>query len=145
MANLINCGFAREVVLSGTTTYKSKVFERILEDFHDRFGDLPNYFTTKSPLKVKFKAYAKFIHKKKVAVSVKQQIRDAFSGEKWRELTREQKEAHTLKDCQVRKPYLSFKFLFGFDHSLFSISTFGLSSPLSSSPVKTITPRGTPR
>ena len=105
MATLINCGFAREVVLSGTTTYKSKVFDRILQDFHDRFGDLPDYYTTKSPLKVKFRAYATFIHKKKVAVSVKQQICGAFSGEKWRELTREQKEAHTLKDCRVRKPY----------------------------------------
>ena len=78
------------------------------EDFNNCFGDLPNYVKTKSPLKVKFRDFATFIqkHKNYISAALKQQIRDTFSEEKWGELTREQKEAHTLKDCQVSKDLL---------------------------------------
>ena len=100
MAVLINCGFVREIIISGTSTYKSCVFDRIYDDFVNRFGDLPNFVKTKSPLKVKFREFSSFIQKKKVPGDKKQQLRRDFSEEKWGELTWEQKEVHTLKDCQ---------------------------------------------
>ena len=71
MAVLFNCGYSREIILSGTLKYqflpKCQRWNNILIDFKSRFEDLPEFaYSSDSQLKVKFQEYAQFIQKKKV-------------------------------------------------------------------------------
>ena len=70
MATLLNCGFAREVVLSGISKYHQDQWEHILRDYNSRFKELPTFaYGDEYKMRVKFQEYAQFIQKKKVNVS----------------------------------------------------------------------------
>lgn len=61
MAILLNCGFARSLVLFGTTHYRSHdAFDKIYDDYLQRFGEINDFASPQVPtpkyMKEKFKA-----------------------------------------------------------------------------------------
>ena len=62
---------------------------------------MTDFESTRKCMKNHFKNYAKFIQDKKVVQSVKDEVNKDFSSEAWNNLSRIDKDKHSLKDCQV--------------------------------------------
>ena len=102
MPEVLNCGFARSLVLSGTAVYhSSNVFDNIYHDYDVRFAGMAAFSSTKGYMIPRFKEYAKLIRSKKVDSKIKNAVKETFSGEVWNKLSRDDKDKHTLKECKV--------------------------------------------
>ena len=104
MAKVINCGFARALVLFGVSTYPSYyLFDRIYNDYESLFEKFPNFWThEKRELKQRFKKYQQFIKSSKVDPALKLTVISSFSDQEWKKLSDETKSKHSLQDCKVR-------------------------------------------
>ena len=107
MAKLINCGFARSLLLAGTIDHHSSdAFARIYDDYLARFSGIsgfapnPNLDDRKYMME-KFRDYAIFIRSKKVDTAIKDLVKFTFSNESWNELSQTDRKKHRLQDCQV--------------------------------------------
>ena len=111
MAKVLNCGYARALVLYGVSYDLSKyssheIFDRIFVDYESRFANLPQFWHhEKRHLKERFKLYSQFIQKKIVDPALKLKIIQAFSDKEWSKLSLEEKQKHSLQDCTVRNSF----------------------------------------
>ena len=107
MAQSITCGYAISVILNGPKRYPGILpYDGIYSDFQDLFLGLANFQTCQEKyLKYKFKAYLDFLSKnknrRKLNPLVKIEIIEKFSAARWRELSDEEKNQHSLV-CKVR-------------------------------------------
>ena len=103
MSQILNCGFVRSLVLSGTTTHHSHdPYDKIYDEYLARFDGMADFESDRKTMKNRFKKYAKFIRDKKVNQAIKDDVKKTFSSEAWNNLSRIDKDKHTLSNCQVK-------------------------------------------
>ena len=108
MSCSIHCGFARSLILEGTSIYHSSVvYRKIYDDYLQRFEHLTNFAKTRKYLLARFKEYTAFVQKHRVSwtPSLKEEVRKTFSKDAWDALDDPTKEKHSLSDCPVRMDY----------------------------------------